>query len=155
MGKIDQAGLAFWFIVGIAVIYLSYGLELGELGHPGPGFLPFWCGVILCGLSLLCFINGKRSRSIDISIRQPWEGKIWSKSIYIVIALLVFFFTFETIGFIMSTIITLFLLHRIVSQRNWLIALSEAILTSFVSYIIFVLWLEVQLPRGFIERIFF
>jgi putative tricarboxylic transport membrane protein len=155
MGKLDQVGFVFWFIIGIAVVYLSYRLGLGQLTHPGSGFLPFWCGVILCGLSLFCFINGKRSGSIDIPIKQPWEGKLWSKSVYIVIALLFFFFTFETFGFIISTIITLFLLHRIVSQRNWLIALSEAIVTSFVSYIIFALWLEVQLPRGLIERIFF
>ena len=155
MGKIDQVGLAFWFIVGIAVVYLSYRLDLGQLRHPGPGFLPFWCGVILCGLSLFCFINGKRSGSVDISIRQPWKGKLWSKSVYIVMALLIFLFTFETLGFIISTIITMFLLHIIVSQRNWLIALSEAILTSFVSYIVFALWLGVQLPRGLIERIFF
>ena len=46
MGQTNQISSIFWLIIGLAVTYRPYQLDLGTLIHPEPGFLSFWCGLI-------------------------------------------------------------------------------------------------------------
>ncbi len=157
MGKIDQISSLFWFLLGWVLIFLSYRLGLGTLTHPGPGFLPFWCGLFLCGLSLVVFLRGRldRRRGLDKALRDLWAGMGWAKGVYVVLALLIYTFAFCHIGFVLSTTLLLIFLFKVIEPEKWWIAIGGAILTSLVCFVVFSLWLDVQLPRGFIERILF
>ena len=157
MGKIDQISSLFWFLLGWVLIFLSYQLDLGTLTNPGPGFLPFWCGLFLCGLSLVVFLRGRvdRRRGEGKALRDLWAGMGWAKGVYVVFALLTYTFTFCHIGFVLSTTLLLIFLFKVIEPEKWWIAIGGAILTSLVCFVVFSLWLDVQLPRGFIERILF
>ena len=157
MGQTNQISSLFWLILGLAVTYGSYRLGLGTLTHPGPGFLPFWCGTILAGLSILVFIQGRlaRRRGDPPTLGQRWEGVRWVKTVLVVLAILVYTFIFTYLGFILGTTLLLVFLFKVVEPEKWPVAVGGAILTSVISFVVFGLWLDVQLPRGFIERILF
>ena len=89
--KADQASSIVWLTVGTGVIYLSYHLGLGTLTHPGPGFLAFWSGVLLCFLSGLVFIKGGMEGARGVRrIGQIWTGIKWSKAVLVLLALVLY-----------------------------------------------------------------
>jgi putative tricarboxylic transport membrane protein len=147
----------FWFLLGWALTFLAYRLGLGTLTNPGPGFLPFWCGLFLSGLSLVVFLRGKLDHRIGGSkaLRDLWAGMRWAKGVYVILALLIYTFVFTHIGFVLSTTLLLFFLFKAIEPEKWMIAIGGAILASLVCFVVFSLWLDVQLPRGFIEKILF
>jgi len=157
MGKIDQMSSLFWFLLGWVLTYLSHRLGLGTLTHPGPGFFPFWCGLFLSGLSLVVFLRGRldHRKSRSKSLRTLWAGMRWVKGIYVLLALLIYTFAFVHIGFVLSTILLLVFLFKAIEPERWTIAIGGAILASLVCFVVFSLWLDVQLPRGFIEKVLF
>ena len=157
MGKIDQMSSLFWFLLGWVLTYLSYRLGLGTLVNPGPGFLPFWCGLFLSGLSLVVFLRGTLDQRKDRgkSLRDLWAGMHWTKGIYVILALLIYTFAFVHTGFVLSTTLLLIFLFKTIEPEKWIFAIGEAILASLVCFVVFSLWLDVQLPRGVIEKILF
>jgi ABC-type polysaccharide/polyol phosphate export permease len=157
MGKPDQISSIFWLILGLAVVYGSHRLGLGTPTHPGPGFLSFWCGVILGGLSLWVFFQGRLTQRAGRgkALRQLWAEMRCRKGIYVVLALLTYTFTFTYLGFLLSTALLLTFLFKAIEPEKWLVAVGGAFLSSLISFVIFALWLDVQLPRGILEKIFF
>jgi putative tricarboxylic transport membrane protein len=157
MGKIDQMSSLFWFFLGWVLTYLSHRLGLGTLTNPGPGFLPFWCGLFLSGLSLVVFLRGKldHQKGRSKALRALWAGMHWAKGVYVILALLIYTLAFTHIGFVLSTILLLLFLFKAIEPEKWTIAIGGAILASLVCFVVFSLWLDVQLPRGFIEKYLF
>jgi hypothetical protein len=79
----------------------------------------------------------------------------WAKGVYVILALLIYTLAFTHIGFVLSTILLLIFLFKAIEPEKWMIAIGGAILASLVCFVVFSLWLDVQLPRGFIEKILF
>jgi len=155
--KPDKVSSIFWMVFGSIILYASYNLKLGTLPHPGPGLLPFLAGLILCALSIIVFLSGGMGGRDEKSkgIGQLWAQMQWPKTIIVTVALLFYALIFTHLGFLLSTILLLIFLFRTVEPVRWWVAVGGAIMTSFVSFAIFVLWLQVQLPRGIIERFCF
>jgi putative tricarboxylic transport membrane protein len=139
---------------GVAIMVSSFKLRLDTLAHPGPGFLPFLAGLILFALSVVVFLRAapdpKRGKT-----RQLWEGLDWPKAAIVAAVLMVYPLIFTHLGFLLSTILLLIFLLRAIEPVGWVSALGGAVLTAFVSFAVFALWLQVQLPRGIIENLFF
>jgi putative tricarboxylic transport membrane protein len=157
MGKADQVSSIFWLLLGLVVVYSSYRFGLGTLARPGPGFLPFLCGVILSALSAFVFFQGRLAKKTngEESIGQLWAGMNWHKPVYGIIVLLIYALTFVRLGFLLSTIFLLIFLFKGIEPERWLRAITVAVLAAVVSYVLFVVWLQVQLPRGLLERLLF
>ena len=156
MEKANQFSSVFWLILGLAITFGSYKMGLGTLNRPGPGFLPFWCGGILVGLSVLVYVKGMLSPGGGVgTFQRLWGGTRWYKGVYVVAALLIYNFTFAYLGFILSTILLLLFLFKAIEPQKWSIAITGALVASIVSYVLFARWLDVQLPVGFVEKMLF
>jgi len=153
----DRVSSLFWLIFGIPVVYLSYQLGLGELTRPGPGFLTFWCGLILCGLSILVFVRDRIAGRGETTkgISHLWTTVKWSKALIIVLVLVAYALTFERVGFLLSTIVLLIVLFRAIDPMRWWTAIGVAVLASFVSFVVFDMGFQVQLPHAFPETLLF
>ncbi len=155
--KPDRASSLVWLIFGVAVVYGSFKLGPGTLRHPGPGFLTFWSGVIFCFLSVLVFfragiVSGKEGTK---TVRQLWEGVDWSKAGVVALAILVYSLIFTYVGFLIGTMLLLIFLLRALEPGSWKMTIIGAALASFASFIVFDLWLLVQLPHWFLENFLF
>jgi len=154
--KSDRASSVVWLILGAGVIYLSCQLGLGTLTHPGPGFMAFLSGVILCSLSGLVFVKGGMPGETGAKrIGQLWVGMSASKAVLVLLALVLYGLTFTWAGFLFSTTALLLFLFRAIDPVRWWVAILGAILASLISFIIFDLWLKVQLPHRFLEMLLF
>ncbi len=155
--KPDKASSLVWLIFGMAVVYGSYKLGPGTLRHPGPGFLTFWSGLIFCFLSVLVFLRARAvsKQGETRTIKQLWDGLNWPKAGVVALAILLYALTFTYVGFLISTILLLAFLLRALEPGNWKTAIIGAALASFASFIVFDLWLLVQLPHTFLENFLF
>jgi putative tricarboxylic transport membrane protein len=151
----DQASSIVWLILGACVVYSAYRLGLGTLVRPGPGFLTFWASVLLCFLSILVFLQGRMKDARGRRIGQLWEGVKWSNAILIFLTLLAYALVFTYVGFLISTSVLLFFLFRAIDPLKWRTAIWGAVLASLLSFIVFDLWLQVQLPHWFPEVFLF
>jgi len=139
----DLASSLFWLAIAIFVSFEGFTqLKLGSLRSPGPGFFPFWGGVVLGLLSLVLFFNSLKNRSaLSLSgLKSP-------RLLLVAGALLAYLLLLETVGFVTITFLFLFLLFRM-AYKGWTFSAVTALAGAGFSYVIFQLWLKTQLPAG-------
>lgn len=139
-------------VFGIYIAFEGYRLELGVSREPQPGFMIFWAGILLVCLSIALFAEAYFSRKEEL--KDLWKEIQWTKVLKLMSSLIVFTIVFEWIGFFLSSFfLLLFLLKGLESQRWW-VALTVAVVTILLCYIVFVVLLEVRFPVGHLGRIF-
>ena len=131
--------------LGVAIFFSIEGftqLKLGSLRQPGPGFFPFWGGLLLGILSLVLLARSFKSRERLKSIVIPWPALL-----LVLGALLTYLLFLETLGFVTVTFLFLLLLFRF-GKTGWIKSGGWALIATSVVYLVFKFWLQVQLPRG-------
>jgi putative tricarboxylic transport membrane protein len=146
----DLVSSIIWMALGILFVAGSWQQGLMRRGVPGPGFLPFFSGLALIFVSLFVFIpalgQGKKTRVGNFfperdSLRKLLLG---------LAALVSFGVAMEYAGYLLTTFLFMFFVIRIMEKKRWQIVGLVALLTAVLSYLLFVVLLEVQLPRGFL-----
>ena len=148
--KRDIISSLFWMAMGIGVCYGGYGLDLGTLHDPGSGFMFFWVGIIMIGLSLGIFIRAMKATAVAGELKSLLTGIRWKKVVFILVALLLYAYVFVPLGFILSTILLLIFLFKAVEPQRWSWAILGAIISTLAAYGVFHLWLRSPLPKGFL-----
>ncbi len=141
----DIVSSLFWAVVGIGICYGGYDLALRD---PGGGFMFFWVGVAMVGLSLGILIPAARGKAIKGEMRELWAGIPWKKMISVLAALFVYAHLFTPLGFILTTVPLLIFLFKAVEPQKWSWAILGAVVTTLAAYGVFRLWLQCQLPQG-------
>lgn len=139
----DLVSGLFWLAVAIfAAVHGLSSLQLGSLNRPGPGFFPFWGGVVLALLSAVLIVSSFRRAPVTSRVRpESW------KPVVVVGALLAYLLLLESLGFVAVTFLFLLLLFRL-ERRGWALSAVSAVIGAFASYVLFQVWLKTQLPTG-------
>jgi putative tricarboxylic transport membrane protein len=141
----------FWLTVGGGVFYQGFKLGKGDLNNPGPGFIFFWMGLIMVGLSAVILILDVLKTPSSEENTQEWSGVHWAKIISVLISLVLYAYFLTFLGFVLCTTALLIFLFKVVEPQRWSIAVVAAISSVLVAYLVFCVWLGSQLPRGFLE----
>ena len=141
----DQLSTVFWIAISILVC-ANFWQDVGSFGSPGPGFFPFWSAVALGGLA---FINGatRLLKKKEAAAGQRVSIK-WGKVIFVVASLLIYSLLLSTFGYLITTFALMLLLFAVTERPRVWSWLGSALLATFLSYVVFYLWLNVQLPAG-------
>jgi putative tricarboxylic transport membrane protein len=134
-------------------LFVVGALQLGLIrrGVPGPGFIPFFTGLALVGVSLFVFIPalGQRER-VEIEAFFPERDSL-RKILLALVALGGFGVVMEYAGYFLTTFAFMFFINRVMEPKGWRAVTVLALLTAVVSYLLFVVLLEVNLPKGFLS----
>ena len=150
MRKLDIGGSIFWAAVAVYVCIRSVKLGLGNYENPGPGFIFFWCGVALGGLSLVILasaVTAKRNGTATV------PGKVFTnvncfKILFTLASLILYAIFLEKLGFLISTFLLIsFLLNSIGAKKIYLVILIS-FASTILTYAIFGILLHTRLPRG-------
>ena len=125
---------------------LKYGF--GSLSEPGVGFITFFAGAILALLAALLFFSSLREKEKPAGLRELWAGLDVKKVLYVLGLLVAYTVSLRPGGFLLCTLILLFLLFRVKGTYRIWTTLLVAFFVTAVSYLVFQVWLQVQLPRG-------
>ena len=138
----------FWLGIGLLLSIWSTRYQIGSLIQPGPGFLPLALGLLLILLSLILVGKGITSSRIVQTVPTPSLFGGWKKIVYTVLILTLGAFFFERVGYLLTFFLLIILLMRGAGSQNWKKAFLVAFCSALGVYLVFVLLLEQQLPRG-------
>jgi hypothetical protein len=117
----NRIAAIFFLAVGIFFALYARSVEIGTWNEPGPGFLPFWGGLILTAMS------------IALLLRTFW-GKLPPITQF-------FFPQRDSWKRVAATFIF---------PQTWTRTLIVAVLSALAARLLFINFLETQLPRGFL-----
>ena len=144
----DLVSGLFWLMIGLLLSVWALTYQIGSFIQPGPGFLPLGLGLLLIFLSsILLLVQGKKAS--PVKQREPsslFTG--WRRLAYTVLVLLVTIFLFEQIGYLFTVFLLVFFSMLVTGPRNWRTPLIVALCSALGIYVVFVLLLKQELPRG-------
>lgn len=134
--------------LGVGVCVRAVGLDVGTATSPGPGFFPFLGGLTLSALAGLLAVRGWRGQSDA----RASGGGLW-RPVALVGGLIAYTALLETAGFPLATAALGALVLFVLDTRNWLVIAGASILLAATSYLVFKVWLGVDLPPGILAAL--
>ena len=145
----DQRSSLFWLVIGLAIAGYSVKYGLGTFSTPGPGFLPFVSGAAMVLLALVVFFQ-QFSKSAGETLKSLWAHTRWPTVVMVMASLVAYAVLLRPLGFLVDTFVLTAFLLRVMEPMDWKKVLAGATGATLGSYAIFQLWLEAQLPAGFL-----
>ncbi len=137
----------FWLGFGIFITIFSYRLGLGRFNSPDSGLMSFLLGLILVLLSLYSLISSLFKKAGDRELPKEGGSRTqYGKIALVLIALFMYSFILEKLGFLLTTWIFLFLLFKSMGNR-WATTLIASTFTVFATYFVFTFF-GVRFPPG-------
>lgn len=143
-----KARAAFGFAVALlggSYMWVSLGISEGPgYAAVGPGAFPFTigAGLVLSGLGVTLYDLLGRTEG------APTEPVDRATLLAMIALLAAYIVAYETLGFIVATILMYALSARVLGSRRWGVNLLVAVLLSLIVYGVFHYLLQVQLPDG-------
>jgi putative tricarboxylic transport membrane protein len=148
-----RIGSIFWLAVGMYTAVSAYQLGFGSFRRPGHGFIFFLASLFLIILSAIdlggTFI-GKPKTNEDKKEEPLWLGVRWGKILLVLIAIVVYVYLLNFLGFVLSTFLLMIFLFKTVEPTKWWIAVVSSVITIAIVYVVFNLLLKVPFPGGFL-----
>lgn len=139
------------FFIGVGIFFSLYAcfVEIGPWNEPGPGFLPFWAGITIAVMAAFLLIGSFKGGS---PLRPPFfpETGSWKRVVMTFLALIVYNLLLNPLGFFLTTILFVGFLVRYIFPQSMSRTLVVAIASAIVARLLFINFLETQLPKGFL-----
>lgn len=131
---------------GLAIVFGGLRYGWGSLENPGAGFVPVLAGAAMAGFSAITLmqslIKGWRP------VADLWTGARWQRPLIATVCLVLYSLLLRDLGFVLCTFVLAVYLYRMLESSTWTETLLAAVLTTLGFYLVFQVWLEVQLPKG-------
>jgi putative tricarboxylic transport membrane protein len=137
-----------WLAVSIFTCVASLRLGIGTFQTPGPGFFLFWAGIGLGILAIVLRILDSSKKEGKGRTMDLWKELKWHKAVFVLISLFIYIILLPRIGYLIMTFGLLIFLFSVIERSRLWVQMVFALVTATATYIIFYLWLDVQLPRG-------
>jgi len=147
MTRADRWSGPALFVLSLYVFFESWRLGLGTYFRPGPGFFPFYSGLLLGALALILTFRAFRGAP---ERAEAWGE--WIPMLLVSLAMLGFALLLNRLGFLVTAFLFIGFLLRGIERRGWIISLGVAAVTALAAHALFDLWLRAQLPAGILGR---
>jgi putative tricarboxylic transport membrane protein len=144
----DHLSGFFWLAISIFVCVESTQVSLGTFHSPGPGFLPFWAGVVLGTFSIILIVTTFLNKKGKGKLIEMWKGVGWKKVILVLFSLFLYIILLPRIGYMIATFGLMIFMSGIIKRSKLWIEVVIPLITVLASYFIFNTWLGIQLPKG-------
>jgi Tripartite tricarboxylate transporter TctB family len=146
----DRASSLFWLCYSIFILVESLRLGIGKLHAPGMGFMAFGSSGLLAILSLVLLVRSS-SRKGELQIQPIFTGTLWTRALFVMIALLIYSKLLPVAGYLISTFLLMSFLFWIVERQKVWRVLILSFLTTLGTYYVFSKWLNCQFPEGLLR----
>jgi predicted membrane-bound spermidine synthase len=149
MRRYDLISSFVFLVLGIVIAWSALQTHVGTLKDPGTGLFPLITGILMGAIAAGIFI--KSWVMSVIAGREPpgTDMRLWhNKSAATVAIMVLYAITIEWLGFLTVTLLFLFVLFKAIGGLSLRASVGGAVLTSAAAYLVFKVWLNVQLPVG-------
>jgi hypothetical protein len=139
------------FLFGAVTTLLSLKMPIGTFRMAGTGMFPLCLGIllmILSGIFVLKLLLQERKipakeESVKISgLKRPM--------ILFLATIALATLLFNQLGYPLISFLLMLGLLRILGMKRWSVVLPLSLVTAVISYFLFVQWLQIPLPKGWI-----
>lgn len=143
-GSFDRYASVIFALIGTAFLFESRNIATSAYGSEvGPNVFPFLLGLILILLSVKLFLESFKSVQNKNNDREKLMVK---RFLIILIASILYASFLETIGYLISTFVFLFVSFQTMEKGGWVKNVLIAGAFSFCVYYLFVVVLKGSLP---------
>jgi putative tricarboxylic transport membrane protein len=148
--KYNLIGGFLWLGVSVLIGIESLRIGIGTFRAPDAGLFPLLTSILLGLFSLWLLSESLFTKSTPERNESPvWsEDTIWKNLIFTLVGLVAYALILDKAGFLLTTFAFLLFLFRAIEPQRWPTAILAALLTVFLSYAVFQMWLQSQLPEG-------
>lgn len=135
------AGLMY-MVIGVFFAYMATQYQMGTPAKMGPGYFPFWIGVLLTAIGLLVLVGSLRAKA-PIEKIPAFNWKIIG---LITGSVVLYGVLLPIMGFAFSILVLVFMSASASHEFNWKGTLVNAIALAGSTYLVFVMGLKLQFP---------
>jgi hypothetical protein len=140
------------FIFGGITVLLSLQMPIGTFRAAGTGLFPLILGIFLLILSGVFLLNLFLRKKKELGKKDP-EMKIHGSARNVILflgtmALATLFL--NPLGYPLISFLLMVALLRILGTRRWTLNILLSLVTAAAAYFLFVGWLKIPLPKGWI-----
>jgi len=146
----ERGGSLIFLAAGIYGLIFSIQLPLGRWNQPGPAVFPLSLSILLCVFGVSWFIRGKGNVEKKETVGLGEFLRKFITPIQIVVLTAAFILTFNSLGYLLASMLYLFVLFFWVSRYRFWTALGLAIAFGTGSWLFFGKVLTTSLPQGFL-----
>lgn len=128
-------------LIGVAGLAGSLRLGLGQLTQPGPGLWPFVVSVVITVLSVVLALTGRHGTDTEKFSRASVMTAI------AVLTVVLLAFALPLIGFEIPSLLLMVVWLRFLGKEPWGLSILISVVTVAAFYVLFVLLLQIPLPR--------
>ena len=150
MKKWNLIGALLWLGLSVLIGMESLRIGIGTFRAPDAGLFPLLTSILIGLFSLWLLSDGLLRKRAAAKDEPPvWsEETIWKNLLYTVSALVGYALFIDKVGYVLTTFVFLLFLFRAIEPQRWPVAVLASMLTVSLSYAIFQVWLQTQLPDG-------
>ena len=150
--KIDNTELWSGLValaLSLFVVWAGIDMGMGTINDPGSGYVLVYAGLLMILFSAIMLYSAVKDGGP--TFLSLWRDVLWTKPLIVIALLIAFTLAFETLGFLISTIILLMVLLRVIDPVPWVRATTIAVLVPLVCWYVLVKLLLIQLPSGIFQ----
>jgi len=152
MNRDEVIGAIIVFGFGGLTVLGSLRMPIGSFRMAGSGLFPLWLGIFLMFLALLHMLNLWLKRNVTRAGRisaAPAPGATWQMCLFLG-ACGVATLCLDILGYLLTAFGMMLALLRILGVRRLSLLVTLPLLTAAGSYLLFVQFLKIPLPKGLI-----
>ena len=135
------AGIMY-MVIGLFFAIVATRYQYGTAAKMGPGYFPFWLGMIMAAIGLLVLVKSLGAKAtIEAIPKFNWKviGLITGSIILYGILL-------PKMGFIVAVLVLVMIASSASREFSWKVALINAVVLIAFTYSVFVMGLKLQFP---------
>jgi putative tricarboxylic transport membrane protein len=138
-----------FLILGIVYLIGSLNLGIGSATSPGAGLYPFFIGITLISLALPLFLLSIKQKEPQQSQEEGFpKGKDLKRVVALALTFVFFAIFLKPLGYWVCGTALMGASLKLLGMQSWGKIVSISILTTAISYFLFVSLLQVPIPLG-------
>ena len=133
------SGLMF-VAVGLIFSYIATTYNMGTSAKMGPGFFPFWLGLVLALLGAIVTMSATSKKSPKDTIAK-WD---WPSVLWVTGSVVLFGVVLAYLGLVLSLFVLVFISAMASHEFHWKGTIVNAVILNLIAYVAFVWGLRLQ-----------
>jgi len=138
----DFASGLMFMLVGFGFSFVARGYSMGTAAKMGPGYFPFWLGIVLAILGALVLWGSLSSKGEEDQLAR-WDIKTL---LWILGAVVLFGLLLKPLGMVLSVIVLVLVSSMASHEFSWKGTILNAIILVLISLGAFVYGINLQMP---------
>lgn len=136
----DFASGLMFVVVGLLFSYVATTYNMGTTAKMGPGFFPYWLGLLLAILGAIVTMTSMSTKAPKDQIAK-WD---WPSVLWVTGSVVIFGVVLAYLGLMLSVLVLVFISAMASHEFHWKGTIVNAVILNLIAYVAFIWGLKLQ-----------